>query len=95
MADLLTVMAQHKGNFGARQCLSLDHLENVAEFGFLGAQKLASSRRVVKQVTHLKRCSARVGCGPDVYRHLTTLAERLVPPCGFSLSIGRKYESRD
>ena len=94
MDDLLTVMTQYKSDFRPRKRLSLDHFENVSELGFLSAQKFAARRSVIKKVTHFEGRPARMRCGSHLYRHLTPLAQGLMPPRGFRLSVGREQESR-
>ena len=56
----LAVMAQMEGHVETGQGQALDHFLQVIEFGFLGLEKLASRRRIEKQVAHLHRSAHRM-----------------------------------
>ena len=71
------VVAQVEGHIETRQGQALDHLFQMAEFGFLGAQELAPGRGIEEQVPYFHGGALRVGSRlyPGVH----------VPPLGLHL----------
>ena len=78
---LLAVVVQRKHHVRSGQGLTLNDLVDMTELCFLGAQKLSPRGRVVKQITHLECSTAGMRCRAHRHRHLTPLAQGLMPLC--------------
>ena len=73
----LAVVAQMEGHVETRQRQALDDFLKVIEFGLLGAQKLASRRRIEEQIAHLHRGAHWMRRGLHPRFHFTPLGLHL------------------
>ncbi|MNL13100.1 hypothetical protein D3C87_1339920 [compost metagenome] len=92
--DGLAVVAQVECHVETRQRQTPDHFLQVIEFGFFGLEKLASRRRVEKQVAHFNRSAHRVGRWLHTGRHVPPLSLDLPGLIGVA-GTGGQGQARD
>ena len=85
-------MAQIKRHIETAQCELFNAVIDPIVFGFFGAQKFASRRRVKKQIAHFDAGSLRMRGRGDFYLHVTPFRNR--SPGITVAAIGGETESR-